>query len=77
MMQARELFPLSGNGGVTVSVKHEPGTVRPFAATIASALAPQADKHSRPPTSKTVNTTQKTSMDGQQVDDTANDTQND
>jgi len=77
MMLTRELFPLSGNGGVTVTVEHEPGEVRPFAATIASALVPQADRHSRPPTQKIVNTTEKTSMDGQQVDDTHNDTQND
>jgi hypothetical protein len=77
MMQARELFPLSSNGGVTLAVEHEPGTVRPFAATIATTLVPVADKHSQPATQRTYTTTQTTSLDGKQQTDSHNDTQND
>jgi hypothetical protein len=77
MIEARELFPLSSNGGVTLAVENEPGAVRPFAAMIASTLVPVAYKHSRPATQRTYTTTQQTSMDGKQQTDSHNDTQND
>jgi hypothetical protein len=71
------MLPLSEPGGLLYPVEHVPGTLRPFAATLAVSVPPEAKKHDTASTRNSTTETTQTSKDGTVVPDTLSDTTTD
>jgi hypothetical protein len=69
LFPAAALLPLSEPGGYTTALPDRPGPLRPFSATLAVPVLPQAKKHDTNSTRWTENKATTTSKDGNVVPD--------
>jgi hypothetical protein len=70
-------LPLSAAGGVSYPKDHQPGTLRPFAATLGVPSPAESKKHDTASTRNTTNNRTQTSEDGKMRTDTISDTATD